>query len=404
MTTPPGDLAANIHRFCSELRSEHGFRIGTAEIHDAVKAAHAVGVADPRRFRTALRLVCCASPAEIETFDTAWDDFFIKAHRTRQPRPSQQRTLESRAPGATGHEVPQPKRPRGDSDDDSLEDAARKRERRPAETQSAAQAWMTMLARYSPLAAAAPSPIVSPEDADALMLAAGRLIASVRSGRSREWRPHARGPRLDVRRTLRSSLRTAGDPLTLRRLGHPARNPRFVLFIDGSRSMTGHRSLLVAFAYAMVQRSRRAGVWLFSTGLRNITRDLRNVHRDGARELRELGDAWGGGTRIGGALLEFVRTQGGRIIDEDTTVLIFSDGLDVGEIDEMRRALRDMRSRGADIIWINPHAGLPGFAPSARAMKAALPLVDALVGVQSAHDFRELPERIRRARRSKVAA
>lgn len=399
----PGDFATNVREFCAVLRSENGFAIGQGEIRDALRAVEVAGLGDSRRVRTALRLVCCASPAQIEVFEDVYDRFFLRPVRTTQPKESETRTLEAQSDGVMGDDVEHEKRSANETDDDSLEESSKRRERRPVDTDPVdAQAWMTMLARFSPVSAPAEAPVIESAGSDALLLAAGRLIASVRAGRSRRWERQARGARLDVRATLRSSLRTSGDPLALRRLGHPTRNPRFVLLLDGSRSMAEFRNPVLAFAYAMVQRSRRTGVWLFSTGLRDVTRDLRNVHTSSERTLRALGDAWGGGTRIGGSMFEFVRAQGSRWIDGDTTVMVFSDGLDVGEIDEMRRALRDMRARGADIIWINPHAGMAGFAPTAKAMRAALPFVNALVGIREVRDFADLPERIWRARRSKT--
>jgi uncharacterized protein with von Willebrand factor type A (vWA) domain len=404
MIEPGANFASNIQMFCGVLRRDYGFALAPADVRDALRAAEAVGIANPGRVRTALRLVCCTSPESRETFERAYDAFFWRAHPAAQPRTAANRVLESRAAGALGEDVDHPKA--GSEDNDAVEtfEPAASKRRRPATPAGTtdAQAWMSMLARYSPIAASAEPPELTGEAHDALLIAAARLIASVRAGRSREWRPSPRGRRLDLRRTLRSSLRSAGDPLHVRRFGHPARNPRLVILLDGSRSMSDHRALLLGFAHAMVQRSSRTSVWLFSTGLRDVTRDLRSAHRTGRRVLRELGEAWGGGTRIGGALLDFVRSDGARNVDDDTTVLIFSDGLDAGETDELRRALRDMRSRGARIIWVNPHAALAGFVPSARAMRAALPLLDALVGARDVRDLHDLPERIRRAR-SRVA-
>lgn len=90
--------------------------------------------------------------------------------------------------------------------------------------------------------------------------------------------------------------------------------------------------------------------------------------------LRDLGEAWGGGTRIGASLAEFVRRYGARLSDQ-TFVIIISDGLDVGEIPQLQKAMREIARRSAATAWINPDADRPGYTPSARGMAAALPYV-----------------------------
>ncbi len=152
------------------------------------------------------------------------------------------------------------------------------------------------------------------------------------------------GERFDLRRTLRASLRTGGDALEPRALGHPLRNPRFVVLLDGSRSMSEHAPKMLQFAYALAKRSRRADVFLFSTKLQDVTRNLRDADPRQSYRLDDLGEAWGGGTRIGASLTEFVRAYGARLTS-DTFAIVVSDGLDVGEIGRLRA--RDARTRAA---------------------------------------------------------
>jgi uncharacterized protein with von Willebrand factor type A (vWA) domain len=138
--------------------------------------------------------------------------------------------------------------------------------------------------------------------------------------------------------------------------------------------MSEHTPRALQFAFALCKRTRRADAFVFSTQLQDVTRRLREADRDRSYRLPNLGEAWGGGTRIGASLSEFVHTYGARLSDQ-TFVIIVSDGLDVGEISRLRKAMREIARRSAAIAWINPDADRAGYEPSARGMSAALPYV-----------------------------
>ncbi|HTZ56173.1 MAG TPA: VWA domain-containing protein [Candidatus Acidoferrum sp.] len=350
------DLASGVLEFCALLRDEHAFMLGRAETHDAVRAAELIGLADRSRLRTALRAVCCSRPEDIAIFDRRFDDFFSSG-ATGVPQSDHVRRYR---PGESGE--PPPQRPPG-----SLQ----------LESESPAQRWQTLQTRYSPVEGAAPPPsMVLDDDADAL---AQRVLARLRLGRARRLRPQARGRFLDLRRTIRASLQTGGEIVALRRRGYPLRNPRFIVLIDASRSMGGAAASALQFAHALCRRTLRASTFVFSTELREITRDLRRG------KLGELGAAWGGGTRIGASLQAFVCNFGSRL-DDHTYVIVASDGLDVGELGALEHAMREIARRSAAIAWVNPHAAQPGFAPTARGMQAVLPYIASLSSWQGLAD------------------
>jgi len=369
-------LTRNVHRFAQILRERLGFRIGQAEVQDALRAIEVAGVVDPARFRTALRAVLCSAREEIPPFERAFDAFFFGPRGLRQsdylPRDTRPRVTDETA-GAVLVE-----RPRDVFTDDEPDGA---------------QTWEGRLARYSAAAAQAPPPAISERDLPAMFAAVRRLIADVRFGRSRRWRPLRGGPRFDLRRTLRASLHTGGDPVSVRRLGHPRRNPRFVVLIDGSRSMTGYGALALQFAYALCRRTPRAEAYVFSTALRRITRELQRARKEDDRKLRGLGESWGGGTRIGASLARFVRSYEPTLVAGDTVTIVVSDGFDTGDTGQLVRALRRIRRRSATVIWINPHAADPHYRPEARGMLAALPYIDRLVAASQARAFGELMRR-----------
>ncbi|MBV8368280.1 MAG: VWA domain-containing protein [Candidatus Eremiobacteraeota bacterium] len=370
-------FSENVAAFTAALRDEHGFGAGHAATRDALRAADILGVTEARRLRSAFRAVYCATPEEVARFDAAFDAFF------RAPRGVAQPHLRPR------HTRPDPaQRPR--------DEIVRTTERpSPAEMNDAAVTWQTLRARYSARAARGEPPRIQTDGLEEIVAAAARIVAGVRIARSRRRTPRRSGSRIDLRRTLRASVETAGEPVDLRRTARTLRGARFVVLIDGSRSAAEFAGPVLQLAYALVQRSRRANAFVFSTALREVTRALRDRSIAGA-VLSDLGEAWGGGTRIGDNLAAFVRDDGGRLLSPETIVLIFSDGLDVGDLDRLARAMRELQLRSAAVIWLNPHAGSPGFTPTARGMQTALPFVTQLRAARAAHDFTALARALTR--------
>ncbi len=348
------DLTTSVVEFCAYLRREHGFNLGPLEAREAMRAIECVGIAQRRRVAAALRSVCCSRLEDVEIFDRAFAAFFS-----------------SEAQGA-----PQPKRRHRNRALEDAPSAGRPRSRAP-EGESLAEGWELRRAHYSPAAAPVDTVTIPTEGLDAALAQAQRLIQRLHLARSLRWKPSARGERFDLRRTLRAGLRTGGELMLPRMLDHPLRNPRFVLLLDGSRSMSEHSARMLQFAYALCRRTRRASAFVFSTKLREVTRPLRAAARKAYR-LEGLGEAWGGGTRIGASLAECLRNFGGRLSDQ-TFVIVMSDGLDVGEIPQLRGAMREIARRTAAIAWVNPHADRRDYVPSAGGMQAALPYLAALV-------------------------
>jgi uncharacterized protein with von Willebrand factor type A (vWA) domain len=67
--------------------------------------------------------------------------------------------------------------------------------------------------------------------------------------------------------------------------------------------------------------------------------------------------------------------------------MILSDGYDTGDPVKLAHELQQIRRRCKRIVWLNPMIGWEGYAPEARAMKAALPHIDVFA---SAHNLEGL--------------
>ena len=349
--------------------------------------------------RSALRLVCCGTRAQTLVFDRAFDAFFSEgprgvpqaAYAPRHTRPGHEP-----APPESGRASGKPEAVpgRGDAGDGNVSSV----ERRPVDDrEDAARAWQTLRARYSPTPAGGTPPQLASGAHAAMRAAAALLHKNVLLGRARRYDASPGGGRFDLRRTLRAALGTGGDPVRLRFLARARRNPRFVMLVDGSRSMSEHSAAAIAFAAALCERVARTNVFFFSTGLREVTEQLREATRSGTT-FSDVGEAWGGGTKIGANLARFVREHGA-LLTPDTLVLVYSDGLDVGDVPELSAAMREIDFRSAGVVWLNPHAATPGYEPSARGMRAARPFVSLLCAANDVRGFEGLAARIARTPR-----
>jgi uncharacterized protein len=195
--------------------------------------------------------------------------------------------------------------------------------------------------------------------------------------RTRRYRPDARGLRLDMRRTLRASLRTGGDIIDIRKLGRIDKPAPIVALLDISGSMSEYTRLFLHFLHAITDARKRVSVFLFGTRLTNVTRSLRA--RDPDEALASCSSAvedWAGGTRIATSLHTFNKLWGRRLLGQGAIVLLISDGLEreadarlAFEMDRLHRSCRRL-------IWLNPLLRYGGFEPKAQGVKMMLPHVD----------------------------
>jgi hypothetical protein len=265
----------------------------------------------------------------------------------------------------------------------------------PLETSEKEEGRTVARASYSPVGVeSSEAPEISDVD-DAWVTAARALVRRVELGPSRKWRPAAKGRRFDMRRTLRASLQTGGEPLVPRWLARPHRQPRFVVLVDGSRSMSQHALTALKLASALGRATTRVEVFTFSTALQRVTTDLERASLGTTHRLRPLAHAWGGGTTIGACLAEFLRRFGDRLLTANAVVIIASDGLDVGEPDTLRSAVRAISRRSGALVWLNPLLETPGYEPTALGMSTARPYVTTFSSVNDLAGFVRLSRTLR---------
>jgi hypothetical protein len=213
--------------------------------------------------------------------------------------------------------------------------------------------------------------------------------------RTRRKRTSPQGKSINLRATLRESLREGGDIIPLVRAAPTELHPPLVVLCDISGSMNPYSRMFLHFLHAITNDRDRVAVFVFGTRLTNITRQLR--HRDVDVAMAKVADAikdWSGGTRIGASLREFNFKWGRRVLAQNACVLLVSDGLDreagEGLSEEMERLAKSCRR----LIWLNPLLRYEKFEARPAGVRAMLPHVDLFLPVHNLKSLVDLARTI----------
>jgi uncharacterized protein with von Willebrand factor type A (vWA) domain len=228
--------------------------------------------------------------------------------------------------------------------------------------------------------------------------------------RTRRLRPSHRGRQLDLRRTVRRSLRTGGEPVELARRTIRRKPRPLVILCDISGSMSLYSRLLLHFVHTVSNGLSNVETFVFATRLTRITRQLARRDVDEAiQDVTHSVQDWSGGTRIGDSLRVFNYRWARRVLGRGAVVLIISDGWDRGDVRVLAEEMARLQRNCHRLIWLNPLLGQDDYRPVTAGMRAALPYIDdflpannldslfALGRALEAIDDRRPPSRGRRA-------
>ena len=278
---------------------EAGIEVGPGRIADAVRGLDAVGLSSRDDVYFALRQTLVSRHDELDVFDRAFRAWFLGSAVLSPLRPVETlRPVEARdalgsdegdgeagdglarEPGASSHELLREK-DFGEMTPDEL-DRVRQ--------------LMAAIARTRPRRA------------------------------SRRRAPDPRGDKLDLRRLVRRSLRSGGDPIEQPWRSRKLVPRRLVVLCDVSGSMEAYARALLLYLHAVVGSGSGVEAFAFGTRLTRLTSEL--ATRDPAAAVGRATAAavdWGSGTRIGASLAEFNSVYGRRALSRGAVVVIASD-------------------------------------------------------------------------------
>jgi uncharacterized protein with von Willebrand factor type A (vWA) domain len=375
-----GRLAENIVYFARALRAA-GIPVGPGSVMDALEALRVAGITTREDFYWTLHAVFVKRHEHTILFDQAFRIFFRKRAYFDQ-------LMAMMLPQT----VPQPDNAAPPPAAKRVLDAMFKSHQKPQEDKKKEveiDARLTVSDRevlekkdFAQMSAA--------EIAEAKQ-AIAKLVLPLDEVKTRRVRPSRHGHMIDLRRTLRSSMKAGGAVIDLKYLGPKTRQPPIVALLDISGSMSQYTRLFLHFLHAVTDARKRVSTFLFGTRLTNVTRALKEKDPDEAlAACSSTVFDWSGGTRIATSLAEFNKLWARRVLTQGAVVLLFTDGLErdpderLGfEIDRLHRSCRRL-------IWLNPLLRFDGFEAKARGIKVMLPHVDELRPIHSLASMKEL--------------
>jgi uncharacterized protein with von Willebrand factor type A (vWA) domain len=236
---------------------------------------------------------------------------------------------------------------------------------------------------------------MSVEESEAIKQMMAHLLWRVSERRSRRKRP-GKGHLIDMRRTLRRSLRSEGEVFSWAYREQKLKPRPLVVIADISGSMERYTRLLLHFIYGMkAALNQPMEAFVFSTRLTRITRPLQIRDLDLAlKNVGQLVNDWAGGTRIGESLKVFNFEWGRRVLGRGAVVLVISDGWDRGDAELLKREMARLKRNCHRLIWLNPLLGSADYEPLTRGIQAALPYIDNFLPVHNLASLEDLANRL----------
>jgi uncharacterized protein len=351
------DLPATVGAFARRLH-DAGLPMTPARSADLARALALVKPISRRRLYWTARAVVVTDPTQVKAFDAVFAAVFGPHEVTSPDRP---------APPPATHEGVRP----GEREGQPVVDVPVPM---PSDDEVLAEKHFDAL---------------EPDELARLYLLMSRLRLETPQRRTRRYE-HGRGRHVDMRRTLRASLRTGGEPMRLSHRHRRIRRRRLVLLCDISGSMEPYARAYLQFLTSAAGSDRRAEAFAFATRLTRLTRALASRNPERAiQRAAETAPDWSSGTRIGDALKAFNDRHGRRGLARGAVVVIISDGWERGDPALVGRQMERLGRLAHRIVWVNPRVGATRFSVQTGGMVAALPHCDALV---SGHNFKALGE------------
>ena len=372
-----GQLADNLVHFARALRAA-GIPVGPGAVLDALAAVRAAGIGMREDFYWTLHAVFVKRHEHSILFDQAFRIFF----RRRGGIDNLLATMLPQAP------VPEQKPPPGAQRvSQALLTSRGEMERKPPELETDARLTVSDREVLQKKDFAQ----MTADEIAAARAAIKRLVLSLDEVKTRRLAPHRHGHIVDIRRTLRASLKAGGAVIDLKYLGPRVKAPPVVALLDISGSMSQYTRLFLHFLHTVTDARKRVHTFLFGTRLTNVTRALKA--KDPDESLASVAASvpdWSGGTRIASSLRAFNKLWARRVLTQGAIVLLITDGLErdpderlAFEIDRLHRSCRRL-------IWLNPLLRFSGFEAKAKGIRAMVPHVDQLRPIHNLESMGEL--------------
>ena len=375
---PAGRLAENIVHFARALRAA-GVPVGPGAVLDALAAVAAAGVGTRQDFYWTLHAVLVKRHEHSLIFDQAFRIFF----RRRGMLDRLLTAMLPQAPSAEEEKAP----PGAQRIQEALLSSLAEAERKPPQLEVDARLTVSdrEVLQKKDFAQMTAAEIAAAKDA------IKRLVLSLDAVKTRRLAPHRHGHLVDIRRTLRASLKAGGAVIDLKYLGPRSKSPPIVALLDISGSMSQYTRLFLHFLHAVTDARKRVHTFLFGTRLTNVTRALKAKDPDEALAAVGANVAdWSGGTRIATSLHAFNKLWARRVLSQGAIVLLITDGLERDPDDRLGFEIDRLHRSCRRLIWLNPLLRFSGFEAKAKGIRTMVPHVDELRPIHNLESMQDL--------------
>jgi uncharacterized protein with von Willebrand factor type A (vWA) domain len=372
-----GRLAENILYFARALRAA-GLPVGPGAVLDALEAVNVAAIGDRDDFYWTLHAVFVKRREHSVLFDQAFKLFFRRRGYLEQLIASM---LPQTARAASKEPPPGAQRIR----EALFGDLGRREEAAAVEVDARLTVSDREVLQKKDFAQMTAVEVASAKEAIAKLALPFDLVRTRRLAASR--RRHM----VDIRRTLRASMKAGGAVIDLKYLGPRKKEPPIVALLDISGSMSQYTRLFLHFLHALTAREKRVSTFLFGTRLTNVTRAIKERDPDEALAAcsAHVSD-WSGGTRIASSLRAFNKTWSRRVLGQGAVVLLITDGLERDPDDTLSFEMDRLHRSCRRLIWLNPLLRFEGFEARAKGVRAMLPHVDELRPIHNLESMTEL--------------
>src|SRR5689334_2364093 len=367
---------SNVLAFARALK-DLGVKVSLSQVIDASRSLDFVDIAEKADFRALLRSNLVSQKEDFPVFDMVFDSFWREQTYERVPM----ETLDIQG-------TPTETKTQEGGDEEGLEEAI-------SEVMATENVPFENLEDLS-------VPTYSPQEqlnrkdfsemgveesraiARAILLIATKIATQI----SRRKKRARRGNVVDLRWTMRNSMKFGGEIIDLVTRKRRIKKTKVVLLCDVSGSMDCYSRFLIQFMYGLQNELWGVETFVFSTSLSRITHLIRT--KDITNALEKISGSilgWSGGTNIGRSLQTFNRDFAPSMVTHRTVVVVISDGWDRGDVSLLERQMGDLKRRCKTVIWLNPLLASENYEPLCKGMQAALPYIDLFLSVHNVNSL-----------------
>lgn len=374
------ELSANIVLLCRFLKGK-GYTLTSQEQVDALKAMTFLPIDKEKYFKQALQSIFCKTKKQYTTFEDDYDEFWYQLYK---------------AVNSKTKELPVKK------------DKTSESQKKEAQFQSLKK-WLNLSSVDDEKQIAAFSDIesltkknfseLSEVELKLMMRLLQKLAKQLAREKSRLKKDSKKKRTLDLKRTIKMSMRQGGDIQKLLFSQKKERKLKLVLLCDVSRSMDLYSRFFVHLIYSFQHSYDKIETFVFSTALHHVSEILNNNDFDKAFDIiSDRVPQWSGGTTIGSCLDDFAKGYEYSMLDKKTVVLILSDGWDTGEPNLIKSAMKTIYKKSKKVIWLNPLAGSEDFSPEVLGLKSVLQYIDVLAAAHNLESLKKVMHELQKRR------